>query len=131
MFLVVVCFCSIGVLTQSPRVLIPVTELATPLGMTILLFLVWVVQCQLGLSSWFACCDSFSCSCRNLDLKSDLFDQALFFIFLAKLSIHTFVCLQKHTHGCFCELKLCIQEFILSKVCVHALVLGHSCIYHF
>ena len=94
MFLVVVCFFSIGVLTQSPRVLIPIIELATPLGITILLFLVWVVQCQSGLNLWFACYYSLIWSTRVLDLKFDLFDLALFFIFFAKLSIRTFVCLQ-------------------------------------
>lgn len=37
--------CSARVLTQSHRGLIPLIELANPLGITILLFLVWVIQC--------------------------------------------------------------------------------------
>lgn len=86
-FLVVVCFCSIGVLTQSPMVLIPITKLATLLGITILLFLVWVVQCQSGLSLWFACCYILIWSTRVLDLKSDIFYLAWFFTFIAKLCI--------------------------------------------
>lgn len=93
-FLVVVCFCSVGVLTQSPRVLIPKTELVTPLGITILLFLVWVVQCQSRLDLWFACCYSFIWSTRVLVLKSDLFDLALFFTFLAKLCVRLLLYLQ-------------------------------------
>ena len=93
-FLAVDYSCFIGVLTQIPRGLIPLTELATPLGITILLFLVWVVQCQSKLSLWFAFCCSLTWSSRISDLKFDLFDLASFFIFLAKLSIHTFVCLQ-------------------------------------
>lgn len=93
-FLVVFCVYYVVVLTWSPRVFIPITELATPLGIIILLFPIWVVQCKSGLSLWFDCCYSLTWSSRVSNLKSDLFDLAFFFIFLAKIYIRTLLYLQ-------------------------------------
>lgn len=59
------------------------------------------------------------------------FIRPYFFIFLEKLSIRTFVCLQKHTHACFYEVRPRIHEFLLLEMRVHAPVLEHSHLYHF
>lgn len=59
----------------------PETELATPLGITILLFLVWVAHSQLGLSIWFACGYSLIWSTRLLGIKYDLWIRLCFYFF--------------------------------------------------
>ena len=105
------------------------TELATPLGITILLFLVWVIQCQSGLSSQFACYHYIACSCKNSDFKSDFFHQASFLFFLVKFYIRTFVSLQKCIQACFSELKSHIRGFLLAETRVHVAVQRHNCIY--
>ena len=81
-FLCIENFQSASVSAQDPRGTFPLTKLATTLGTTPLLFLVWVCSSQSGLSCLFACCCCVVCSCRNLNCKFGQFLRNVFYFFL-------------------------------------------------
>lgn len=82
--------------------------MATPLGTTLLLFLVWVFSSQSGLSCLFACC--FCVVCSWILSFASFF--RLFFIFLEIFYIRCFSCLQRCIYACFLKWTYIYASFL-------------------
>jgi len=127
------CFPSalLGFSTQSPRVVSPVTKLATPLGITILLFLVWVVYSQSGINFLIACFCVLLGPLMSWASNLIFLIQPWFLFFLINLCICFLLCLQKRIHAGFRKLDSRICEFPVLEKRLHAFVFLHNCICNF